>query len=162
MITEDKVQDVYNVIGKFCLSYDIYSDEMVQDLMSKVWPKLEKHYDENKGKLSTYVYKCCKNFYLMDKRKHKPIIYSLNEECEENIEVIDTLESDYPDPLEELIIEERRQQIDDIYNNCSDLLRSYLDGKTQCELAEEYGISQAHVSRKIKKELEQIRKKVMK
>ena len=161
MISEDKVQDVYNLVGAFCKKYHIYSEDKVQDLTGEVWSKLEKHYDETKGKLSTYVFLCCKHLYLQEKRKKVPEVVSLNEEVSDGIEMIDILESDYLDPLEEIIKEERDEKVAEVYDECSDLLKGYLNGKTQVTLGKEFGISQVQVSRKIKKELKELRKRVI-
>lgn len=162
MINEDRVQEVYDLVGSFCKKYNIYSEEMVQDLTWKVWQQLDRLYDEKKSKLSTYVYLCCKHYYLNEKRKKSVKCVSLNEEVGDGVEYMDTFEDDGRDPLEELIHKENLAKLAKIYETCSPMLRNYLDGKKQTEIAKELGISQPHVSRRIKREIEKIRKKVIK
>lgn len=161
MISEDKIQDVYNLVSSFCKKYNIYSEENVQDMTWKVWLKLDKLYDETKSKLSTYVFLCCKHFYFQQLRKKKIEVSSLNEDVADGIELMYLIESEYSDPLEVLIEREESQLLNNICDTCSETLKLYLNGDTQKEIGIKLGISQAQVSRRIKKELEQIRKKVM-
>lgn len=161
MINEDRVQEVYDLVGSFCKKYRIYSEEMVQDLTWKVWQQLDRLYDEKKSKLSTYVYLCCKHNYLSDKRKKYVKCVSLNEVASDSVEYVDTFEGDNLDPLDELIYQNNLAKITEIYETCSPLLRDYLDGKKQAKIAKEFGISQGSVSRRIRREIEKIRKKVM-
>lgn len=160
MISEDKIDDVYRLVAKFCQKYNIYSEEIIQDLTSRVWEKLDKLYDETKSKLSTYVFLCCKHFYFMDKRKKLPPIISLNTEVDVGCELIDTIKSDWDDPLEELIHREENKKLEDVYNSCSYMLKCYLNGERQAEIAKKMGCSQSYISRLIKKELNKIRKEL--
>lgn len=160
MISEDKIDDVYKLVAKFCQKYNIYSEETIQDLTARVWEKLDKLYDETKSKLSTYVFLCCKHFYFMDKRKKLPTIISLHTVVEDGCELIDTVKNDWSDPLEELIHQEELKKLDKIYNNCSYVLKCYLNGERQVEIAKKIGCSQSQISRRIKKELNKIRKEL--
>lgn len=153
MIDEDKVEDVYKLVRAFCHKWNIYSEELVQMLVWEVWQKIDS-FDPEKGKLSTYVYKLCKNIVLMEERKKKIEIVKSDE-------VIDKLKSQEIGPLEKLIQDEQDEIIHELYENCSPELKLWLAGLPQQEIAAIVGVSQAQISRRFKKEINEMRKKVI-
>ena len=153
MIDEDKVEDVYKLVTAFCHKWNIYSEELVQRLVWEVWQKLD-DFDPSKGKLSTYVYLICKTVVCMDRRKKA--FETVNSE-----EVIDRLKSQEIGPLEKLIQDEQEEIIHELYENCSPELKLWLAGLPQREIAAIAGVTQAQISRRFKKEIAAMRKKVM-
>lgn len=169
MIDEDKAQDVYNLVSDWCKKHNCFSADLVQDLVWDVWQQLVKSYDESKGQLSTYVFCCCESQFLMKRRKEKvrdnvlntiSLNLKISNSEDKDIELLEVIESDVVNPLENLLIEEKLKINNNLYNKCSKLLKEYLSGIKQEELALKYKVSQVTISRRIKKELERLRKEV--
>lgn len=157
MISEDRVNEVYKLVYSFCNKQNIYDEDIKQSMVWHTWEMLVKHYDENKSKLSTFVFIIC-NSYMRDLRRKK---YLPTISMDEDDYLYSKVESQELTPLQQLIQQENNEELNELYNNCSDLLKDWLDGETQENLSEKYNIAQPTVSRKIKKELDSIRKKVM-
>lgn len=138
---ESRVEELYKLVTKFCENWNIRDEDILQDLVWTIWQKIDK-YDETKGAFSTFVFINCKYIYLTNKLKKKDTI-SLDQE-EGLIEVIPNNESNW--------------YISYIYENvCSPLLRDYLQGYKQKDLAKKYGLVYCTCSWKIRNELQQLK-----
>lgn len=161
MIDDKKVEDIYKIVARWCLQHNCYDEETIQDLTWRTWCKVKEQYDETKSKLSTYCMHVCKNFYLMDLRKKKLNTVSLDAALNENsnLTLYDTI-GEEDSPLAKIIEVEQQETLHRLYENCSYELKQWLNGKTQYEIAKEVGVTQSIVSRRIKKELEKLRKEI--
>lgn len=157
MISEERVEEVYKLVKTAAKKYKIMSEQEVQDLVWDVWQVLDKHYDESKSKLSTYVFLVCKHKILNYERDKKELL-SLHEPVSETAELQDLIASDCDSPLDKLLMEEDIDIFHELYKNSSQLLQDYFEGAKQTELADKYNVSQAEISRRIKKELRDIRR----
>lgn len=164
MIDDSKIQDVYKIVASWCKTHNCYSEETVQDLTWRTWCKLKEHYDETKSSLSTYTITVCKNFYFMDCRKKKLNIVSLDAPLEHdgNLTLYDQITNEDDSPLTKLIDAENKEFVKQLYDESSDTLKAWLNGKTQSDIAKDLGVSQTMVSRIINAELKTIKRRLAK
>lgn len=158
---EEVIEQIYSLIRKFLHQKRIYNEDNLQDCALRVVSKLHT-FDDSKALFSTWVYKVCNSIIMMNyrkenakKRKAQKFLLSLDSEYEDidgkGILFSETLGSNYEDT-------ERKKLIKEIYDNCiSDLLKSWLDGYTQEELAKKYGVTQTQIHRRLKKEIKEIK-----
>lgn len=161
---EEFINQLYDIVRDYCWKNKIYSEDNVQDLIYEILKGINT-FDETKSKFTTWAYTVCYHKHMMKIRASKAIkrkanndTISLNKIIDDNnnIEILDILQAEY-NPIEN----DKREIVNYIYNNnLSKLVKDYFDGKTQDELAIEYGISQPQIARKIKKELKEIREKL--
>lgn len=154
MIDETQIEDIYKMVLKFCWKKHIFTEDRIQDYVLKIWEKRDK-FDPTRGKLSTFVYKVLSNELAMELRRKKI------EEIKFTDEGLEKYISDESSPLAKLIECEEQALLAELYIHCSPMLKLYLNGFTQMEIARGLNISQPQVSRRIKKELDEMRKKVM-
>ncbi len=160
MTDEEFIKELYSIVRQYCWDNRCYSEDLVQDLITHIFEKIDK-YDPKKSKFSTWVYKVCHNERLMQlrkndatKRKSNVNTLSLNNIIDDqDTESIDLLidDSDTSSYYKKVII-------DLVYPQLSDMSKKYFDGVNQVDLAREYNMSQANVSRKVKKEINEIKK----
>lgn len=159
---EEIVTQLYDLVRKFCWSKKCYSEDLVQELLLHIWEKIDM-FDYNKSKFTTWMFKVCNNKYLMilreegaQKRKANKNIISLNTIMDEehNIELMDLI-IDNNDG--ELSYQHYISSI--IYDELSELSKKYFSGARQSDLAKEFNISQPQVSRIVKKEIKQLKRK---
>lgn len=161
---EEFVIQLYKLVAQFCHKYNIFNDDTLHELICHVFSRLHT-FDDTKSKFSTWCFLVCKNKFFMDYRKENAVkrksnmnTLSLNvivDECE-YIELMDLIEdsSNKDDDYKKSILEK-------VYGTMlSDFAKSWVDGKTQEELACELGISQAQVSRRLKKEFTNIKRRL--
>ena len=160
--TGEIIEELYLLIRKFCYSVNDYSEDLVQELIIEVIDKIDK-FDEKRAKFSTWLFKVCQNkrfmigrMKLAKKRSNAHSTMPLNAIADdEDTEYIDLLLDDTdPDVFYKHIITKK------IYTQLSDISRKYFEGVKQADLAKEYNISQAQVSRIVKKEIEDIKKQL--
>lgn len=132
-------------------------DDMRQMMLLKIWQSLH-NYDENKGTFSTYLMCCCRSVVGVQIRKTKQRKYaetvSMSEEICDGLCIEDLL-CDEKDCSEDLYQEMRIKAIMPLL--CKETYLYYLRGVKQIEIAEMFGVTQAQVSMKIKKNIHQIR-----
>lgn len=160
--TGEIIEELYSLVRKFCYSVNDYSEDLVQELIIEVIDKIDK-FDEKRAKFSTWLFKVCQNkrfmigrMKLAKKRNNAHSTLPLNAIADDDdTEYIDLLldESD-PDIFYKHLVTRK------IYTQLSDISRKYFEGAKQSDLAKEYNISQAQVSRIVKKEIENIKKKL--
>lgn len=160
--TGEIIEELYSLVRKFCYSVNDYSEDLVQELIIEVIDKIDK-FDEKRAKFSTWLFKVCQNkrfmigrMKLAKKRNNAHSTIPLNAIVDsDNTEYVDLLldESD-PDIFYKHIVTNK------IYTQLSDISRKYFEGVRQVDLAKEYNISQAQVSRIVKKEIENIKKQL--
>lgn len=153
------IDDVYKLVVSFLRKQvTYYNEDLVQDLVLKIYERFDK-YDSSKASFPTFVYMNCKNYYIMYLRSKKEF-YSLDQELDEsdNVTMVDTVLDEDDLPLVKLLNNERKEYVSYIYKNvCSPLLKDYLNGMSQPELAKKYNMWQPNVSRSIKNELKKLR-----
>ena len=162
---EDFINQLYLLIRKFLhsSSYE-YSEDNVQDCIYLVIKNL-KTFDNTKSKFTTWVYTVCRTAMNMNERTNNAQKRKIYSKCV-SLDKIYYLPNGDEVELMELIPDNinydyKKELVNYIYHNCiSDLLRDYLNGKTQMELAKEYNVCQAQISRKIKLELKKIKRKI--
>lgn len=135
-------------------------EDMEQSLLGKVWTAISK-YDESKGKLSTYVMAVCQNAIRrqirnskLPKRNGESCNLSLDYDFPEGMsyaEILGNNEDLHQSLVEKLILERAMSLL------LPESYAYYIDGLKQVEIAKVLGSSQAMVSRKIRKNIKQIR-----
>lgn len=150
--TIKKNQEAIKYFGSF--------EDMEQSLLGKVWTAISK-YDESKGKLSTYVMAVCQNAIRRQvniskapKRKGQLENLSLDYAFPEGTsyaEILGDNEDLHRSLVERLILERAMSLL------IPESYAYYIDGLKQIEIAEVVGCSQGVVSRKIRKNIKQIR-----
>lgn len=174
LITEN-INLIYHVLKQMNL-YDEVNREKYFDIGMIALVKAANHFDPDKGYLfTTLAGKVIRTEILtqiryenLGKRRQEQYNLSLDLVIDNNdgdeTTLMDAIPSDYN--LEEHVI--RREQImllrEAIKTELTDkerrILMLYLDGKTQCEIAEEFGVVQACISRYIKRIIEKLKRKV--
>lgn len=161
---EEFINQLYDIVRKYCWQNKIYNVDNVQDFIYEILKGINT-FDDTKSKFTTWVYTVCYHKHIQKirslkaaKRQANNDTLSLNKiiDYNNNIEILDIIQDDYDS--DEFY---KKYIVDYIYNNClSKMTKEYIDGKTQEELAIEYGLSQAHISRKIRKELKEIKEEI--
>lgn len=158
---EEIMTQLYSLVRKFCWSKKCHSEDLVQELLLHIWEKIDM-FDHNKSKFTTWVFKVCNNKYLMilreenaQKRKANNNLISLNDlvDSESGVELIDLIIDD------DNGLSYKHYVSSIIYNELSDLAKKYFSGAKQSDLAKEFNISQSQVSRIVKKEIKQLKRK---
>ena len=160
MVSEDRVEDVYKLVKTWCRKNNCYTEERVQDYTWRAWCKIQTSYDESRSKLSTYVYVLCDGFRHMDARKKYVNTVSLDTVSYEDgkpVTLHDKVASDMKSPLTEVVEGEDKSLIRKLYDNCSNELKEWLNGKNQDDIARALNVSQPTMSRRIKNELNEIK-----
>lgn len=161
---EEIINQIYDLIKKFCWKNNCYDEDLVQELILLVIKGIST-FDYSKSKFTTWLYKICINKLYADYRsknslKRKGEVISLNtiikDEGGRSIELWELI-PEYKESEEEIF---KKYTVQIIYSNLSSLSKSYFDGKNQNELAKEYNLSQAQISRMIAKEIKEIKKKL--
>lgn len=163
-IDEKTYNDIIKIVGKFCIKnrnfvklFDSYED-FVSENVVLVIRKIHL-YDNTRAAFSTFINKICYNYCLAklrkNKNKSKIITYS---------EYYD-IEKDNALNLIENQIDEKMNVEEIVYKNIllkklklSNLLYDYaINNKTQNELAKKYNIAQSIISRRLRKEQENLK-----
>ena len=159
----DFLTSVYSLVRKYLHKYKYYNEDLVQDCVFRIFSQHEK-FNSEKSKFTTWCCKVCENVILMDiryknakKRQNEYFNESLNliVKCEgKDIEFLDLI----PDEIKDV---EKKLLLEYIYDNLlSDLVKEYLNGVNQFELSKKYNVTQSMISRRIKKELNDIKIKL--
>lgn len=166
-LTEERLTEISKLINYYILrnSKSLYLFDSVDDMRSEfffdVLRKLSK-YDEERSQLSTFVFMCCQTCCYMrwrkNKRNSKVVVLSLDQSVvgfgDANLTIGDTVAD--PTDLEE--INDTRLIVEKLMPFINEETRLYyLDGFNQREISQMTGISQAHVSKKIRKCLNRLR-----
>ena len=161
-MSDELINELYSIVRKYCWEHRCYNEDLVQELVTYVFEKLDK-FDTKRGKFSTYVYKLCHNKQLMLLREQNTMRSKSNFNTVSLNEIIDEEDSERVDLLidtSDNSVYYKKAVVDYVYPRLSDIAKKYFDGVNQVDLAKEYNISQANISRKIKKEIADIKKKL--
>lgn len=161
MTDDEFVKELYSLVRKYCWSNHCYSEDLVQDLITTIVDKINQ-FDNEKAEFSTWLYTICNNKRLMllrkenaTKRKSNINTLSLNnivdDQCTESVDLL-VDDSDTSSYYKKFIV-------DIVYSQLSDMAKKYFGGVNQVDIATEYGMSQATISRKVKKEINEFKKK---
>lgn len=132
---DDLVIELYKLVKKFCFNWNLYDEDLIQELVLAVYENLER-YDKTKSSLSTFTFMVCKSHYLSSKYGQVEIEF-LDED------VVDKQEGNY---------------IKYIYQEvCSPMLRDYLMGFKQKDIAIKYNIPYSTCNQRIQRELQMIK-----
>lgn len=135
-MTNIDVEVLYKLVKKFCFNWNLYDEDLIQELILVVYEKLNK-YDKNKSNLSTFVFMICKNHYLGS-------IYNKVE-----IEPLD---------IDQILDNQVNSYIRYVYQEvCSPMLKDYLMGYKQKDIAIKYNIPYSTCNQRIQKELKSIK-----
>ncbi len=149
------VNEIYKLVKSFCKKWNIYDEDIVQDLVIDVYYKLDK-YKKDKSKFSTFVYMVCKTSYLMKQRKKKLITVSLDLPVDDEIYMYDMAEDDSENALDEIL--KKDNIVYYIYNNiCSPQLKDYLNGMKQKDIAKKYNIPCSTLNQRLSKEIKMLK-----
>jgi len=136
-----------------------YEDEdFVQELVIHSWNK--RHlFNEEKANFTTFSMFCWLNLFKIHLRRkkskeNKMIVTSYDKEIFDNIDLLDTIPDENENISENLI---KKERYDFVLSRCGKVLKLYLFGYKQKEISKKLNISQPHVSRKIKRQLEEFR-----
>ena len=167
---EDAAIAVYKIAkdsaGKLNIAQNKYAD-FLQDCVMHFFTYMVYKYDTTRNiAITTFMYHAFANLYRMEKKKEKTknykqtysldaVVYTNNEG--DGIELIDTIENSEPTQLEQLEQKEFYAFLREKLNEDEALYKFFVNEKSQSKVAEEIGISQAQVSRRIKNKLNEIR-----
>lgn len=145
----ERVKEIYKLVTTFCKRWNIFSEDVIQDLVMAVHSRLDK-FDSQKANFTTFVFMNCKNYYLMSIAKKEHYTVSYDDVENEFGEFIDTSNT----PSENVLEQERNNLVSFIYNNvCSDHLKDYLQGIKQKDIAKKYNIPYSTLNQIISREL---------
>ena len=136
--------------------FDSYED-MRQELLMKVWLMMPK-YDASRSAFTTFVGMICKTVIRQKIRKSQAkkrdgVLISMEEEISEGIKIGSMLTDDFN--MEDKTIESSLlPMIKSMLNQ--EAYEYFIEEKTQKEIASTHNVSQASVSRKIKRNIKQI------
>lgn len=161
-VTDDEfVKELYSLVRKYCWKNRCYSEDLVQDLITIIVDKIDQ-FDSEKAEFSTWVYAVCNNKRLMLLRKENAIKRKSNV----NTISLNNIVDDQGTESVDLLIDDndtssyyKKVIVDLVYSQLSDMTKKYFDGVNQVDIAKECGMSQANVSRKVKKEINEFKKK---
>ena len=160
----DNINLAYYVARKINIP-NMSDDDKFQISLLALW-KACKTYDPNRNlKFSTYASVCIKNELLMTKRKRSVDTISLDtplkteeedlylkDAIASNVDVVSSVQDDIMlveiNKLKEKHLSRMEQQVIDLY---------YMQGKTQVEISEILGVSQAQISRYKTKAINKLR-----
>ncbi len=148
----DKYGDaLYGAIYQIVKSDDIAKD-LMQDASIKIWHNI-KSYDEQKGRLFTWLLRVCRNTAIDKVRtgKFKAIAQSKTLESTVSNSVSHSEEMNIPDSGLQQVI----QRLDEKYQQVINLI--YLQGFTQAEAAKELDIPLGTVKSRIKIAIRELR-----
>ncbi len=126
-------------------------EDYAQDLFMEVWRRLDE-FDSTKGTFATFCFMWFKSYRSNTIRKNKDLLL-LDEKITEELTMLDTLLQE-----EEKDDNELQQEISSALTNASEELKLWCQGHSQQDIAIKLNITQSMVSKRINKELEQIRK----
>lgn len=159
---EEIVNQIYDLIRKFCWSHNCYNEDKVQDMMLLIIKGLP-IFDKNKALFTTWLYKICMNKLREDYRKENALkrkgeVLSLNIVINEfnGTELYELI----PEKEETEFERYKRDVLKLVYESLSPISKKYFDGEKQYNLAKEYNLSQTQISRIIAKEIKEIKKKL--
>lgn len=138
---EDRIEELYKLVTSFCEKWNLSSEDIVQELVWRIYQRLDK-FDETKGKFSTFVFMNCKHYYLMYKYKDHNV-----ESLDENSYVLDTVADNNADWYISYLYKEV----------CSPMLRDYLKGFKQKDIAKKYGLVYCTCNQIINRELTKLK-----
>lgn len=138
--------------------------DMVQQLVTKAWIVLDK-FDERAG-FTTFIYKVFLNEVLMENRKKYAQCRSSGNIIHLDSEAPDTDEVTYMDMIPDLSRKDVLTEM--IEEECLEIAKrelrpitlDYFNGMKQQDLAEKYNLSQAQISRIIRKDIKQAKEKI--
>ena len=159
MKAEEYYKTVKAALVKFNFEFD---DDILQELVTNVFIKM-KNYDFSRGSATTYIYSIVRNDYLLIQRKNsakkrgsgvKPLsLYKIIYD-NENIMLMDLI----PAKKDETPLTVKYCDfLNDIQPLIKEPLRLSLQGLKQKEIAEKLNVTQASVSRAIKRNIEKLR-----
>lgn len=164
---EEFIFALYDLIRKYLHMNKWYSEDNVQECITYIICKLDR-FDETRGKFTTFVCWLSRERISNNardnnalKRKGNLSLVSLDTVMYDN----NGSTVDYIDSIIDETIDRDKEDIKDIVkyvyeNELSDLCKDWINGKTQTELAQQYNLSQGMISRKIIKEIKDIKNKL--
>lgn len=164
---EEFISSLYDLIRKYLHQNKWYNEDNVQECITYVISKIDR-FDENRGNFTTFVCWLSRERISTNarnnnalKRKGNLSLLSLDSIMyDDNGNTVD-----YIDSIKDETFDRDKEDIKDIVkyvyeNELSDLCKDWLNGKTQMELAQEYNLSQGMISRRIVKEINDIKIKL--
>lgn len=158
LFAENAQKLIRHVIKKHLSALKFFEtfEDMEQHLLLKVWKALDK-FDLSRGKISTFIIKVCINEINMVIRKAQ----ALKRKCEiisfeeKIVSLIDENSTDY------ISLIEYKDLIAKIIPRLSSESYDYfIRGKTQKDIAKNVGMSQSYIGRKIKVNINKIKKEI--
>ena len=142
---------LYGSIYQIVRSEDIAKD-LMQDASIKIWKNI-KSYDEQKGRLFTWLLRICRNTAIDKARTAKFKSIAQSKTLEETVynSATHSVEMDIPDSGLQKII----QRLDEKYQQVINLI--YLQGFTQAETAKELNIPLGTVKSRVKIAIRELR-----
>lgn len=141
---------------KNLIGYDY--EDYVHDLFMHIWNNLDK-FDSDKSSLSTFCYWMARSFTSNFISKQKVVCYLTLNTTNKNLQ--DESEDEFIEQVIDVCASSQEiLEFEELYNLCSEPTKLWLEGHTQSEISKILGISQTHVSRLIRSNLEYIKGKV--
>lgn len=157
---DEKVNELYKLAAFTLKKYNVpFDEDLIQELVVYTYTKLP-YYDESRGSWSTFVINCMYSKLAIlyrsknaKKRNCGQPVDSLDDTYYDSLPYYDVIPSDI-DVVKEV---HKKEILNEILPLVDDPLKMYLDGFTQKEIADKYGVSQAQISRDIKKNIQKIK-----
>lgn len=160
-MTNDKAVELYKLAGFTLKKYNVpYDEDLIQELVLYALEK-EPLYNEERGAWSTFIINCMYTKLWMihranhtSKRNKGQPDQSLDETFCDNLPYYDVIPSDV-DIAKEL---DKKEALAAITPLVEEPLKLHIEGYTQKQIAEKLGFSQVTISRKIKVNIQKIKK----
>lgn len=161
---KEETEELYK-IAKFVLKRNNipYDEDLVQDLVSDGYKKLQNNFDATKAKKTTFLYMVMYQRYLYQIRKNSQerkipnhLIISLNKVIDNNNKTNEkeiTL-SDIIPSEDKKLNKAKKEILGEIYFLFKPATKLKIEGYNQYEISKKLNISQAAVSRTIQKDIE--------
>lgn len=144
---------LYNIILQLIPNKEIASD-VLQEVFVTVWQQIDK-YDENKGRLFTWLVRLTRNMAI---NKLRSKVYKSESKNESLDNYVVTIENNYPDTenINRIGLRKQVHQLKQEYKNVIEL--SFYNGFTQEEIADSLNIPIGTVKTRLRNALIELRK----
>lgn len=164
------VKELYTLAGAYTTQKRVVPayerEDVIQILVTKAWHVLDK-FDDTRAGFTSFIYKVYENeikqYYRKKSAKKRACggLELLDREIktgDQNILYMDLIpDPNTKDTLTEII---ETGYLEDFKNLLEPLTLEYINGAKQHELAEKYGVTQAMISRKIKKNIKKAKEQL--
>lgn len=151
---EERINELYRLVKDFCRRYNIYDEDMVQELVWAVYQYLP-NFDESRGRFSTFVYMYCRTYYF-DKKSKKRLEYQSLDVVSENKDRLSEDRLSLLDSVSDTSIL-GNTYLTYVYDKLSPMLRDYLEGMKRKDIAKKYNMLYITCVKKIETELKKLR-----